>query len=56
MESLDRLIGSVDRELQIGSREQQRLEYLQLAKGHYLEVDATDGDGLIFEQHPEGKN
>ncbi|MBN2289113.1 MAG: hypothetical protein JXQ83_07255, partial [Candidatus Glassbacteria bacterium] len=52
VERLGELIGSVNREVKIGSREQQRLEYLELARGHYLEVDATDGDGLIYEQHP----
>ena len=53
VETLEQLTGSVDRDLKIGSREHQRLEYLQLAQGHYLEVDATDGDGLIYEQHPD---
>jgi len=53
VETLDQLAGSVDRDMIIGSREQQRLEYLLLAQGRYLEVDATDGDGLIFEHHPE---
>ncbi|MFC1537278.1 dihydroorotate dehydrogenase-like protein [Gemmatimonadota bacterium] len=56
VEQLDKLIGSVNRDIKLGSREQQRLEYLELAKGHYLEVDSTDGDGLIYEQHPDDKN
>ena len=56
VESLDQLTGSVKRTLKLGSREQQRLEYLELAKGHNLEVDTTDGDGLIYEQHPEDRS
>jgi hypothetical protein len=48
---VEELRGSVIRDLPVGTREQQRLEYLQLSEGHYLEVDATDGGGLIFESH-----
>jgi len=43
--------GSITRELPLGTREQQRLEYIQLTEGYYLEVDTTDGDGLIYEKH-----
>ena len=49
--SVEELRGSVIRDLPVGTREQQRLEYLQLSEGQYLEVDTTDGGGLIFESH-----
>jgi dihydroorotate dehydrogenase (fumarate) len=48
-ESLSAIRGKIIRDLEIGTREQQRMEYLQLSKGHYPEVDTTDGDGLIYE-------
>ena len=52
-ESLEQIRGSARRELSTGSREQQRAEYLGLAQGPQTEVDTTDGDGLIFESHPQ---
>jgi dihydroorotate dehydrogenase (fumarate) len=51
VEKVGQIAGSVQRDIAIGSRDQQRLEYLQLSKGHYLEVDSTDGGGLMFESH-----
>ncbi|HUU26346.1 MAG TPA: dihydroorotate dehydrogenase-like protein [archaeon] len=55
-ESVKDIRATVVRDLEIGTREQQRMEYVQLAKDHYLEVDTTDGDGLIYESHPEDKS
>ncbi len=51
-ERVEQIRGSARRKLSTGSREQQRAEYLGLAQGPQTEVDATDGDGLIFESHP----
>lgn len=53
VEAVGEIIGSVTTDLPIGTREQQRMEYIQLSKGHYLEVDSTDGGGLLYESHPE---
>ncbi|OGG04647.1 MAG: hypothetical protein A3F83_08055 [Candidatus Glassbacteria bacterium RIFCSPLOWO2_12_FULL_58_11] len=53
IKSVEELRGSVLRDLPVGTREQQRLEYIQLSEGHYLEVDSTDGGGLTFESHPK---
>jgi len=50
-EKVQDIRGEVVRDIEIGTREQQRLEYLQLSRGHYLEVDSTDGGGLIYESH-----
>ncbi len=50
-DNIDQVRGSVERDITIGTREQQRLEYLQLSKDHYLEVDSTDGGGLTYEKH-----
>jgi dihydroorotate dehydrogenase (fumarate) len=50
-DNVSQIRGSVARDIMIGSRDQQRLEYLQLSKGHYLEVDSTDGGGLMYESH-----
>lgn len=45
------LRGSAGIPIQIGSREQQRLEYMELGRGRYMEVDTADGGGLVFESH-----
>ncbi|MBW7996412.1 MAG: dihydroorotate dehydrogenase-like protein [Candidatus Glassbacteria bacterium] len=51
VDTVDQLAGSVERDIMIGTREQQRMEYLLLSKGHYLEVDSTDGGGLMYESY-----
>lgn len=51
VDNIGQIRGSVEQDIMIGSRDQQRLEYLQLSKGHYLEVDSTDGGGLMYESH-----
>ena len=51
VESVAQVAGSVERDIAIGTRDQQRLEYIQLSKGHYLEVDSTDGGGLMYESY-----
>jgi dihydroorotate dehydrogenase (fumarate) len=53
VDSVEKIRGAIKRDLPLGSRYQQRLEYIELARGRFLEVDATDGDGLIFESHKE---
>jgi len=53
VESVAQIRGSLASDLPIGTREQQRAEYIQLSRGHYLEVDSTDGGGLVYESHPE---
>ena len=52
-ENVAEIKGSISSDLPIGTREQQRAEYIQLSKGHYLEVDSTDGGGLVYESHPD---
>ena len=51
--SLDSLRGSAQRQIQLGSREQQRLEYMELTRGHMVEVDTADGGGLVIESHDQ---
>lgn len=48
-DNLSQIRGSMERDIEIGARDQQRLEYIQLVEGHSLEVDSTDGGGLIYE-------
>jgi len=48
---VDALRGSAKMQLPVGSREQQRLEYMELSRGRYMEVDTADGGGLVFESH-----
>jgi len=52
-ERMAEIRGSISSDLPIGTREHQRVEYIQLSKGHYLEVDSTDGGGLVYESHPD---
>lgn len=43
--------GSARRQMPLGNREQQRLEYLELSKGRLVEADTADGGGLVYESH-----
>ena len=54
MEAVAQIKGSLTSDLPIGTRDQQRAEYIELSKGFYLEVDSTDGGGLVYESHPDG--
>jgi dihydroorotate dehydrogenase (fumarate) len=53
VEEVAQIRGSVTSDLPIGTRDQQRAEYIELSKSHYLEVDSTNGGGLVYESHPE---
>lgn len=48
---VDSIRGSARRQIQLGSRDQQRLEYMELSRGRFVEVDVADGGGLVYESH-----